>query len=346
MKDDAPREIKSALCDPMGLCERLGLLGGKGRFLRQGRGGVTICCPLHKEKTPSCSVTRGPDGTVRVRCFGCGASGDSLSLVAWALDLSLSRDFKQVLVEAAVLAGLHALADEIRSGAPSAEPREPTPRPVPVVEPERTYPPAWEVEELLGQTIPVDEDGEVALYLDGRGIDPERVGMLGGALQPGGLLPRWAAYQGRSWAETGHRLILPVRDDSGAIRSVRAWRVREGESPKRLPPGGHKAAGLVLADDMGQAWLAGTASPARVLITEGESDHLVACQWKMPVPTARIGIVSGSWTPALARKCRPGLPVLVWTDRDAAGDKYAAEIAKSLLPRGVVVGRWSREDAA
>ena len=337
-------EIKNALCDPFGLCERAGLLGGKGTFIRQGARGVTICCPVHKEKTPSCSVTRGPDGTVRVKCFGCAETGDALTLVAWALDLSLTRDFKQVLLEAATIAGLHALADEIRSGAPAAAPRAPSPRPLASTEPERTYPPLWEVEELLGQTIPVDEDGEVALYLSGRGIDPDLVGMLAGALQSGPL-PRWATRGGVSWFESGHRLIMPVRDDAGVIRSVRAGRVREGDSPKRLPPGGHKAAGLVLADELGAAWLAGTATPARVLVVEGEPDLLAACQWKMSVPTARIGILSGSWTPAIARRCRPGMPVLAWTHRDAAGDKYADEIARSLLPRGVVLGRWARDAA-
>jgi DNA primase len=347
MSSDHAREIKAALHDPMALCQKLGLVGGGGTFIRQGQRGVSIRCPVHEEKSPSCSVTRGPDGTVRVRCFGCAWTGDSLSLVAAARGLSLQRDFKAVLEEAGTLAGLYQVVDEIRRGAPHGDrPATPAPAPAPPAEPERTYPPAAEVHALLAQTVPCDEDGQVAMYLEGRGIDPEGVAGLASVLPKEARAPRWATYQGRSWAETGHRLIFVVRDDAGAPQSVRAGRVVEGDTPKRLPPAGHKAAGLVLADELGAAWLAGRVSPARVLVLEGETDWLTACQWKMSVPTARIAITSGSWTPALARRCRPGLPVLVWTDRDAAGDRYAAEIAKSLLPRGVVLGRWTGGRAA
>lgn len=53
-----------------------------------------ICCPFHKERTPSCEVN--PKKGV-YHCYGCGASGDVFSLVANEenLDLSNWQDFQR-----------------------------------------------------------------------------------------------------------------------------------------------------------------------------------------------------------------------------------------------------------
>ena len=59
-------EVRRTLVDPVRVCERLGLAKGA----RRQSTGLSIRCPAHAERTPSCSVTRGPDGTIRVRCFG------------------------------------------------------------------------------------------------------------------------------------------------------------------------------------------------------------------------------------------------------------------------------------
>ena len=59
------------------------------------------CCPAHDESNPSCSVTIGPDGTLRWRCFGCSAGGNALHLVAVVHGLDIKRDFPRVLRAAA-----------------------------------------------------------------------------------------------------------------------------------------------------------------------------------------------------------------------------------------------------
>jgi DNA primase len=43
-----------------------------------------------------------------------------------------------------------------------------------------------------------------------------------------------------------------------------------------------------------------------------------------------LGIVSGSWTDELAQRVPAGTRVLIRTDADAAGDKYARRIAETL----------------
>lgn len=335
------REIRNALCDPRQVCEALGLAAGRGTFIRQSAGGITVRCPAHEEKGASCSVTRGPDGTIRVRCFGCGFTSDVLGLIAEVKGLSTKRDFKAVLIEAAHLGGLHAMAYELESGTPSTAPREPLPPPRPEVP--RTYPPAAEITALLAACIPVTDDAEVVSHLVGRGLDPEAVAETGMAV----ALPadadcgRAFAFQGAPWTKTGHRIVLPVRDASGVILSVRAWRVREGESPKRLPPGGYRATGLVLASPLAVAWLSGTFAPTRVLVVEGEPDALHAALWPMQEPTAVIGIVSGSWSRELAARFLPRQRVFVWTHLDPAGEKYAHEVTRSIRARGCAVERWA-----
>jgi len=95
------KQIRRELADPRSLCA---LRGFEGKAKPQQGGGLLILCPAHDEKTPSCSVTVGPDGTVRACCFSCGFTGDALHLVALARKLNIRTDFRSVLFEAAALA--------------------------------------------------------------------------------------------------------------------------------------------------------------------------------------------------------------------------------------------------
>lgn len=330
-RPDHAREIRYALTDPAAVCERLGLLAGRGTFVRQATG-VIVRCPWHKEQTPSCSVRRGPDGTIAVRCHGCSQTGDVLSLIAVVNGLSTRQDFRDVLRAGAEIAGLWAVVDELRGATPVAA----RPKPVaPAPEPERTYPPAREVASLWAAARPVSDDAEVTAMLTARGLDAELVASddLARALPADAMLPWWASYRREPWTKTGHRVIVPMRDMTGAIMSVRAWRVGDGESPKRLPPGGHKATALVMACPLAIAMLAGTYQPRRIAIAEGEPDFLVWATRRSRDPVARLGIVTGSWTEAIAAKVPSGIEVLVWTDRDPAGDSYAKTIWQTLHTR-------------
>jgi DNA primase len=95
-------EIRRLLVDPPCVAEALGLAEGAARQAR----GITVRCPWHNERTPSCSITVGADGTLRAHCFGCGHGGDVLHLVAQVRGLDLRRDFMRVLDEAAQVAGV------------------------------------------------------------------------------------------------------------------------------------------------------------------------------------------------------------------------------------------------
>jgi hypothetical protein len=118
------------------------------------------------------------------------------------------------------------------------------------------------------------------------------------------------------------------------MRSVRAWQVHKVEGPKRLPPAGFKAAGLVLANPPALRWLLEPGPPIALVITEGEPDHLAAVQATPSEPV--IGIGSGSWTQAFADRVPIGSTVAIQTHHDPAGDRYAAEITKTLAKRARV----------
>ncbi len=328
---DHLEEIRRYLTDPDRLCKALGLAKGSVK----AAGGLKVLCPSHDERTPSCSVTTGPDGTVRVKCFGCQLAGDGFVLVAAVAGLDYRRNFTEVMAQTAELVGLQDAADEIRKGKPAAEGR-PLPDPPPP-EPEKVYPPKLQVLVLWNDAGFVNEDAEASRVLVQRMIDPDAVTVkdLARVIRTDQVLPRWARYRGaaeesKTWLETGHRLLLPVYDAEGRQQSVRAWRLKNGDSPKRLPPSGHKATGLVLANQVAVGLLQGKREPQRIIISEGESDYLT---WSARGGVAVLGIYSGSWSDDFAKRIPLGSDVIVRTDLDEAGERYAKHIIGTLRGR-------------
>lgn len=330
--NDHVQEIRRSLTDPVLLCDRLGLLKGAKRQSR----GVTICCPAHGDRSPSCSVMIARDGTIGVKCFGCDFAGDALSLIALVHGLDLSSDFKEVLLAAADLAGLSQIVSEINGSKPY-EKRELPPLPEPM--PERVYPPQEEVLDLWAGCCATNSDGSTVGNLAARAIDVATVSRLDLArvIMPDHPtpLPGWASYRGRSWMATGHRLVVPVFDATGERKSLRAWKMIESDDPKRLPPSGYRATGLIMANDRARELLMKKKGPCRVLCVEGEPDWIVAStQWPwLPV----FGIVNGSWGQDFAARIPMGSELVVLTHNDTAGDKYAEIIKSTVKNRAVVL---------
>lgn len=224
---------------------------------------------------------------------------------------------------------------------------------------EPSYPPDAEVlafwndcDELLH--LP---DGDPALaYLTTRALDPSVLARLDlvRAVRVEAARPRW--FPRPTWSDPErnaaavYRLAIPVYDSAGTLRSLRFRAVcdpgarRDGSPhPKTYPAWGFGLAGLVMADPMAQNLLRGVLDgwDGRVLIAEGETDW-----WTLATHPDRFvraeqdgktyatfGIVAGSWTPAIASRFPTGARVVVWTDLDDAGDRYAETIRASLAPR-------------
>jgi len=328
------QEIRAALTDPRGLCSALGL---KGKSRRDGSN-VTVYCPSHQEKTPSCSVFIGPDGTIAVNCFGCGFSGDALRLIATVHGFNEKADFKHVLLTAAEIAGLTEIVNELSNNLPPGN------RPPPIQReplPDRPYPPNSELERFWTECGSVVKETSANRILEARKLNPDEVDRYGlaKAITSNQWLPTWAASgeepDKKSWRFTGHRMIVPVYDCTGSMKSVRAWRV-EGNSPaKRLPPSGFRANGLVMANSYAQELLKKKKGPCKILVAEGEPDFLtVSTKW-FYVPV--IGLTSGSWNEEFAKKIPLGSEIVIMTHHDKAGDKYAEIVQSTVKNRAVVL---------
>jgi hypothetical protein len=131
-------------------------------------------------------------------------------------------------------------------------------------------------------------------------------------------------------------MILLVYDFAGTRSSVRAYRVARGpeDAPKRLPPAGHKAVGLVLANGPAVGMLSGESRPPRVVVVEGEPDYLVHCT-RAP-DLAVLGLFSGSWHAGFAERIPYGSLVIIRTHHDAPGEKYSDQVASTVRSRAVV----------
>lgn len=328
------RDIRSALASPQRVAKALGL-----KVHEDAGSYVLVLCPVHAERSGSCSIHKR-EGGLGVKCWGCKWTGDVLTLVA---AVEGTTTFPETLARAAELAGMQDAADAIRGGKPAPERKT---RPVMAEpEPERDYPLPVEVSRFWATCRPVTEDTQVSELLESRGISPDRVASqdvaraLHADTHPSDV-PAWARFRGRAatsqpWTRTGHRLILPTYDADGGARSVRAW-LTTGESgkPKRVPPAGHRASGLVVANRQGVEMLCGDGRPSRVVIVEGEPDFLARSV--LSPGDAVLGVMSGSWSEAFAARIPYGSEVIIRTHLDDAGERYAGEVFDSVCQRAVV----------
>jgi hypothetical protein len=339
---DQAAELRRRLVDPRAVAEALGLVEGAKRQAR----GIMIRCPWHVERTPSCSVTVGTDGTVRVHCFGCERGGDVLHLVAGARGLDVHRDFPRVLAEAAQLAGV-TLDDvrelrgiRMRSSRQRAPSTGTTPRPNATPPPTDERPPRNEVSGVWAGCVPVYDDADLRSALEARAIDPAVVSDrdLARALPASVRLPDWAYYGRRSWATLGNRLVLPMFDDAGGIVSLHARRVSgAGQAPKGLSPKDCRIAGTVFADPLARLLLAGEPvewwRTKTVIVSEGVPDFLTVATHYGDADEhapAVVGVIAGSFTEAIGMRLPAGSTVALRTHRDTAGDHYADAVVRTL----------------
>lgn len=328
MRHDHAKDVRNLLIDARKLARSL---GWDKRMKPNGRG-VLVCCPAHGEHDPSCGITPGSDGTLRARCFACGWTADVFGMLALAHGLSTRSDFGELIAIGAELGGRLDIAEEVRGKRQDrSEKRALAPVPTPIAEPERDYPDRDDVAKFWSECGQVGTSSAAVRMLMDRQIRFDVVDDLGLArvIRNGQALPPGCLYRTRSWVETGHTLILPAWDATGALRSFRGWRVTDGDSPKRLPPTGFRQAGLVQANRLAVMMLRRTASPMRIWITEGEPDFFQTATDFGRID-AVIGIGSGSWTQDFANAVPHGTKVMVCTHADPAGDKYAEHVIETL----------------
>ena len=188
----------------------------------------------------------------------------------------------------------------------------------------------------------VGDDEQAASWIRSRALDVGKVEDfdLVRVLPADGALPSWCAMRGRSWRESGHRIVAGLYDEHGSLVSLHARRLTS-KHPKGVSPSGFAMGGLIMADLFSRLvlkdglpdWWAGQLV---VFITEGVPDFLTCASYFADsdehAPMV-LGILSGSWSPAIAKRIPPGAKVIVRTHHDDAGRKYAGQIAKTLRGR-------------
>jgi len=344
-------DIRAALRDPHHVLSLLGLLDGARR---EGRG-YKLRCLVHNERTPSCDVNLGPDGTIRVCCKGCDWKGDVLHLVGAAIGEDPRRITARTLAEAARLAGVEVPARS--SGAPAPRPAAIPAAPRFVAAPVKRIPrpelaALWaatrspNVTEV--DTLPSDLAAE--RFMESRGWWPAQVARLKCVrlLPPPELEHAFPTWWPAAWSSSCRLAVLAYEPD-GTAAALHA-RAIDGSMPKtRWPrgnPGGYSFGGLLFADELGRALLRGKVPADRplagVIIAEGITDFITAALDVLATGKAFavLGGTSGSF-PALAQladRWPAGVPAIVAVDTDAAGERYLREITTALV--GVDVRRW------
>lgn len=231
-----------------------------------------------------------------------------------------------------------------------------TVRPAPVAPP--AYPPVTEVQAFWKVCLPLatlPPTDPVRGYLHTRGVNPERLSMLdlSRVFSADTPLPSWVptAVVDTRVSDTGYRLVTPMFDALGTLRSIRfraTGPTRNGR--KTLNPRGYGYAGLVMADPMALALLRGEADSGgtvswdgRVVVVEGEPDFWTwashPARLTSPVTWAVFGVAAGSWSRAIADRLPDRTRVIVRTHHDPAGEGYAARIRASFSGRPVVLLR-------
>ncbi|KMN17207.1 DNA primase [Pseudomonas weihenstephanensis] len=293
----------------------------------------TACCPFHKEKTPSFSVS--PDKQFYY-CFGCGAGGNALGFIMDHDNL----DFPQAVEELAKTAGMEIPREE--SGRPH-KPRQPTDSPL--------YPLLTAAADFYRQALKSHPARKSAVeYLKGRGLTGEIARDFGlGFAPPGwdnlfkhlsndtlqqkamidaGLLVE-NAETGKRYDRFRDRVMFPIRDSRGRIIAF-GGRVLGDDKPKYLnspeTPVFHKGQelyGLFEARKFNR-------SLDEIIVVEGYMDVIALAQQGLRNAVATLGTATSE--EHMKRLFRVVPSVLFCFDGDQAGRNAAWRALEATLP--------------
>lgn len=318
--------LKATLSDPEFVCAALGLADGA----RSQANGLIVCCPWHPDRTPSCSITIGDDGTVRVVCFGCNKRTDVLGLIAQCAGLDIVSDFPEVLKRARDIA--------LDLGSECATPHSRAPS---------TVPPAL-FDQLASAILSVSPlHGAVADYLQHRGL-------LSAAHEEGwGALPRMpnvvyataVASVGEAVCEASglfgtsgefiyseHTILIPWRDHDGKIWTFQRRRPSSSsDEPKYVFPRGAGSRAPYGAEHVVKAPMT-----APITLVEGAIDVLAyrALARAAGCDPVVLGVPGVSRVATMVLPWAKGRVFRLAFDADDAGDAASAQVASMLAAAG------------
>ena len=301
--------------------------------LKKAGKNYTACCPFHKEKTPSFSVS--PDKQFYY-CFGCGAGGNALGFV---MDHD-QTDFPQAVEELAKRAGMDVPREDSGRG---RTPRQPVDSPL--------YPLLTAAADYYRQALKSHPTRKAAVdYLKGRGLSGEIARDFGlGFAPPGwdnlhkhlagdklqqkamidaGLLIE-NAENGRIYDRFRDRVMFPIRDSRGRVIAF-GGRVLGDDKPKYLnspeTPVFHKGQELYGLYEARKS----NRDLDEIMVVEGYMDVIALAQQGLRNAVATLGTATSE--EHLKRLFRLVPSVLFCFDGDGAGRKAAWRALEATLP--------------
>ncbi|MDO8332944.1 MAG: DNA primase [Pseudomonas sp.] len=296
----------------------------------------SACCPFHKEKTPSFSVS--PDKQFYY-CFGCGAGGNALGFIMDHDHL----DFIQAVEELAKRAGMEVPREE--GGRPQA-PRQPSDSPI--------YALLTAASEFYRQALKSHPTRKAAVdYLKGRGLSGEIARDFSLGFAPPGWDNLAKHLGGDSLAQKNlidagllvenadnpdkvkrydrfrDRVIFPIRDSRGRVIAF-GGRVLGDDKPKYLnspeTPVFHKGQELYGLYEARQS----NRNLDEIMVVEGYMDVIALAQLGLRNAVATLGTATSE--EHLKRLFRIVPSGLFCFDGDQAGRKAAWRALEATLP--------------
>ena len=300
--------------------------------LKKGGANYMACCPFHKEKTPSFSVSPSKQF---YHCFGCGAHGSAIGFVMEHQGLGF--------VEAVQL-----LADRVGMSVPNVREENPQAAAQRAAKKQQQQTLEQVVQAactFYEQQLP--RSPQAWQYVTGRGLSPEIIAHYGIGYAPEGWSPLAQVFQpypsaalidsgmvldneGRQYDRFRHRIMFPIRNISGQIIGF-GGRVLDDSKPKYLNSPdtplfdkGRNLYGLYEARNA-------VRDAGRILVVEGYMDVVALAQFGIPYAVASLGTsTTGEHIKILMRQSDE---IYFCFDGDAAGRKAAWRALENALPQ-------------
>ncbi|MEY4510965.1 MAG: primase [Pseudomonadota bacterium] len=332
-----------------------------GETVRRNGRGYRGRCPFHDGGNPQAFYVDPSEKWFY--CHTCKVSGTAIDYVMKTKGIDAFHD---AVVHLARLAGLGDGTDGA-ARSPHVGGSQPVARHAPSKRTEQppNYPPIDEVRELWRIAYGVRAYPLAAHYLSAskKRLDPELIARFdsrptGDAVEPNyGLLrvlPVLAKEDRFDWMRwwwwAGYRLIAPLVDAQGQVRSFQARNVLAEDErppgpngdprPKSISVGGFEKRGLLLACPRARHVLMTGALPVdwpmgeqpRFEVCEGELKYtLRACkQYGNPRGAMVFGVVGGAWTKELVARLPDRSRVWIGTDENPGGTAHATTILRAL----------------
>ncbi|MCP1772146.1 DNA primase [Neisseria perflava] len=301
--------------------------------LKKGGANYMACCPFHKEKSPSFSVSPSKQF---YHCFGCGAHGSAIGFLMEYQGLGFTE-------------AVQYLADRVGMVVPRVGGRADNPE----QRAERK-----KKQQTLEETMQACADfyqgrlkaaPEAQQYLDKRGLNAEIIAHYGLGYAPDGWQPLAQVFQpypstplvesgqvihneeqGRYYDRFRHRIMFPIRDSKGQVIGF-GGRVLDDSKPKYLnspdTPLFDKGRNLYGLYE-GRAAIK---EAGRILVVEGYMDVVALAQFGVGYAVASLG--TSTTAEHVKLLMRQTDSIYFCFDGDSAGRKAAWRALENALPQ-------------